>query len=129
MAYDPEAKRHNVDYQGNKHEQPSKQADHLEEFKWKKGQSGNPSGRKKGSVSLVESLKKHLARHPEDVERIIAMLVKQGMIGNMTATKEMLERIDGRVVETHKLEGDIPIKVVFVPAQEAIDKEATNEVL
>jgi len=88
---------------------------------WKPGQSGNPNGRPVGSVSLVERLKAYLRRHPEEVENIVKTLVKEGKMGNMVATKEMLDRIDGRVVERHKLEAELPVKLLFVPAQELLN--------
>jgi hypothetical protein len=128
MTYDPTKKRHNVDYQGNKRGVKPEIADHLEPFKWKKGQSGNPSGRTKGTPSLVDELKKWLRRHPEDAEKIIAALIKEGTKGNITATREMLDRVDGKVVETHKLETDLPVQVIFVPAKEELKggETATN---
>lgn len=86
------------------------------------GQSGNPGGKRPGTVSLVAKLRQYLVEHPEEVKAIIEAMAKQGKLGNMMATKEMLDRIDGKVAETHRLEGELPIKLVFVPAQELLDK-------
>ena len=94
---------------------------------WEKGQSGNPKGRPVGSVSLVESLKAYLRRHPEDIDAVIESLVKQGKVGNMVATKEMLDRIDGKVAETHKIEGGLPITLVFMPAHEFLARNEEQE--
>ena len=98
-------------------------AEHLEKFQWKKGQSGNPEGRPTGGISLVERLKAYLRRNPGEAEAIIVALVKEGRLGNIIATKELLDRIDGKVVETHKIEGEMPIKILFVPAQQLLDEK------
>ena len=89
------------------------------------GQSGNPGGTPVGTVSLVALLRKQLAEHPEDAKDIVKSLVAMGKTRELGAIKEMLDRIDGKVVETHKIEGELPIKLVFVPAKEmlAADKE------
>ena len=93
--------------------------DHLEPYKWKPGQSGNPLGRTRGSPSLLESLKKHLNRRPEDVDAIALALVKLGKgksINQLGAIKELFDRVDGRVVEKHQIEGELPLLIQFVPA-------------
>ncbi len=87
---------------------------------WKKGESGNPNGRPPGTVSLVERLKVYLRSHPEEVEEVVTALVNQGKRGNIVAMKELLDRIDGKVAETHKIEAEIPIRLVFRPAQELL---------
>lgn len=112
----------NVSYKNRYKKKNPNRAAHLEQYKWKKGQSGNPDGRPTGSISLVEQLKVYLRRHPDDVEAIVAALIKAGKLGNIVATKEMLDRIDGKVAETHKIEGEIPITLQFVPAQEVLKK-------
>jgi nucleoside permease NupC len=95
----------------------------------KPGETRNPHGRPKGSVSIAETLKSYLARHPDEVAKIVTAMIKQGQIGNMVATKEMLDRIDGRVVETHKIEGELPIKLVFVPAAQILGVEKKEEII
>ena len=90
------------------------------------GQSGNPRawgcGRKPGAVSLVTLLRNYLNKHPDEARAIVESLVKEGKLGNVVATKEIFERIDGKVVETHKIEGELPIRLVFVPAQVELDR-------
>ena len=95
-------------------------AEHLKEFWWKPGESGNPHGRGHNTISIVEQLKAYLRRHPEAIEEIVVALVKEGKLGNLVATKEMLDRIDGKVVEKHQIEGELPIKILFVPAQQVL---------
>lgn len=91
------------------------------ERRWKPRESGNLEGRPVGSVSLVERLKAYLRRHPEEADKIVARLVTEGKMGNIIATKEMLDRIDGKVAERHKIEGELPVKLLFVPAQEVLE--------
>lgn len=109
-----------VNYKNRYKKKAPRRAEHLEQYRWKKGQSGNPDGRPTGSISLVEQLKAYLRRHPEDIQAIVLALIQQGKIGNMVATKEMLDRIDGKVADRHLIEGDLPITVQFVPAEQIL---------
>lgn len=94
---------------------------------WKPGESGNPKGRPVGSISLVERLKAYLRRHPDELERIVVALVAEGKLGNIVATKEMLDRLDGKVAERHRIEGELPIRLIFVPAQELLNAPETQQ--
>ena len=87
--------------------------------RWLPGQSAHP-GQPKGTVSLVALLRKQLAEHPEDAKDIIKALVTLGKGYEIKAIREIMDRIDGKVVETHKIEGELPIKLVFVPAKELL---------
>ena len=115
---------HYVNYKGRYKKKAPSRADHLKPYRWKKGQSGNPEGRPTGSISIVERLKAYLRRHPEEIEAIVLALVKEGRLGNLAATKEMLDRIDGKVVDTHKIEGEVPITIQFVPAEQILSVPA-----
>ena len=83
---------------------------------WEPGESGNPKGRPIGAISVVERLRAYLRRHPEEIEELVIALIKEGRLGNLGATKEIMDRVDGRVVEKHILEGELPITIRFVPA-------------
>lgn len=67
------------------------------------GVSGNPSGRPKGSISLVSLLRRKLAEAGDDgkqnAEAIIDTLILQARCGEFRHIKEILERIDGKVSE------------------------------
>ena len=104
-------------------------ADHLKKFQWKKGESGNKDGRPTGSISITETLKKFLRRNPEALEDIVIALIEEGRLGNMVATKEMLDRVDGKVAETHRIEGELPIKLLFVPANELLNPAQNPEIV
>ncbi len=96
-----------------------------EQGRWLPGVSGNPNGdwggRPIGAVSLVTILKRRLYEHPEDSEAIIDSLVKMGRSRELGAIKEILDRIDGKVAETHRIEGELPIRIEFVPAQQLLN--------
>jgi len=97
---------------------------------WQPGQSGNPNGRPKGSVSLVGRLREHLEAHPEDVATIIKQFVELGKrpnLSQLSAIDKLMDRIDGKVAETHKIEGDLPIRLVFVPASQVLNERAPNQ--
>ena len=99
--------------------------DRDEKGRFNKGFTANPGGRPQGSVSLVTLLKEHLILHPEDAKSIIEGLVKMGKSRDLYAIKEIVDRVDGKVTETHRLESDSPITLVFMPAREVI--EGDNE--
>jgi hypothetical protein len=90
-------------------------AEHLSEYKWAKGQSGNPKGRPKGTLSLTTQLKAYLADNPLRVRKLIEALYVMAVTGNYQAMAEIFNRVDGRVVEKHEIEGQLPIKLVFKP--------------
>jgi hypothetical protein len=96
--------------------------------KWKKGFSGNPRGKPKGSVSLVALIRRRLEENPEMADKLVDQLLGLGKKKNykqLEAIKELLDRVDGRVTEKHKIESDQPATIIFVPAGSA-PKEASN---
>jgi len=64
-------------------------------FRWKKGQSGNPAGRRKGSVSLAAALQKLLLKEPEKLESVARTLVDAAIAGDVSAARLLFERLDG----------------------------------
>lgn len=86
-----------------------------------KGHSGNPGGMPGRTVSLVALLRKRLVEYPEDAQAIVDSLVKMGKTRELGAIKELLDRVDGKVAERHKIDMEMPIKLVFVPAKELLD--------
>lgn len=64
-------------------------------FRWKKGMSGNPSGRRKGSVSLAAALQKLLLKEPDKLESIARTLVDAAIAGDVSAARLLFERLDG----------------------------------
>ena len=74
----------------------------LKQYQFKKGQSGNPGGRPKGSVSIEAALRRRLA-DGEDGDKIVQGLVTQALRkaleGDYKFFNLILERIDGRIAD------------------------------
>lgn len=71
---------------------------------WPKGTSGNPGGRLKGSLSLVSILRQQLAAGDgEHAKALIKSLLKEAEGGDYQHLREVLDRIDGKVTETHQV--------------------------
>lgn len=78
--------------------------------KFQPGVSGNPGGRPV-SRPYKEALEKALANG--DLEKVTRALVEQAKKGNVHAIREIAERLDGKVDQSHKLlGGEEPIKYV-----------------
>ena len=111
-----------ADDKPEKHNRPLPPA----ETRWKKGMSGNPRGRPKKQESLTSLLNKEIKktcpadRQKRTYEELLVLATLQlAMKGNATALKEVWERLDGKVLQTGKVqfggaEGkQITIKVVY----------------
>jgi len=83
---------------------------------WKPGQSGNPGGRQK---DILTPLLREFLNADDEAEKIavvkqlIGIAKSPGMRGQVAALREIFDRIDGKVPETHKIESDVPITIIF----------------
>jgi len=89
-----------------------RRADHLDEFKWKKGESGNLNGRPKGRVSLTSRLRSQLLEELPNAQSdkvkadlIIHALVEEARAGNMQAIICILDRLEGKVTDKVEMSG------------------------
>ena len=80
--------------------------DHL----FKPGQSGNPGGLPKGTPRVSTSLMKLLRTAPDEVyepknkaDKIALQLYDSALKGDTWATKEILDRVEGKVSQTLQL--------------------------
>ena len=82
--------------------------------RWKKGESGNPGGAPKGK-SITAELRKLIDKgsNAEDIAKVLYKLAKAGGVAQVQALRELLDRTDGKVTDTHKFEGDIPVSIVY----------------
>lgn len=87
------------------------------------GHSGNLAGMPPGTPSLSRAFNKRLKQHPEEEDKIIEAAIKCAIMGDMRATELLWNRSDGKVVERHSIEGEMPVQILFVPAHRLIDKE------
>lgn len=67
--------------------------------RYKPGQSGNPKGRPKNSVTTL--LKN---RNEEDNRAIADKLYSLALKGDMSAIREYIDRTDGKVIDKHQIE-------------------------
>jgi len=86
---------------------------------YKKGQSGNPEGRPKDIItSLIKELLEQEVKggktHAQLVAEAIVKLSEDSLFkGNVSAIKELLDRVEGKVPDTHKIESDVPINIIY----------------
>lgn len=99
---------------------------HLKPHQWKQGQSGNPKGRPVKNLSLVSLVKEHLESHPEDAKAVAIALISMAKGQDMRAIAELLDRVDGKVAETHRIEGELPVTIQFVPASQLLARNADS---
>jgi hypothetical protein len=95
----------------------------------------------KGTLSLTRAIRKHLREHPEDLDATARALldVTTGREGRatvgeqITATKVLLERLDGGVARALELTGsvDLPLRVcaVSMDAIEMADDREVEEII
>ena len=106
------------------------------ERRWKKGVSGNPQGRPKKQDSLTNLLKEEIGKIcPADREKrtwkqlIVRATLQLAMKGNATALKEVWERLDGKTLQTERLElggtdrKQVLIKVVYGDRGEGVSED------
>jgi len=80
--------------------------------RWKKGESGNPNGRKNAARDILNKI---LDTEIDDLskrERLMNKLVNMANMGNLNAIKEVLDRTEGKSVEHIKTEEIKPIQVL-----------------
>jgi len=51
-----------------------------------------------------DQLKRHLIQNPEKLEKIVTQLIDDAMEGNIAATREVMDRVDGKAVQATTLE-------------------------
>ena len=84
------------------------------------GESGNPGGRQKGE-SITAQLRKLLNETDREgksnAEKIAELLIREAQKPNSrhlaALIKEILDRTEGKVLDTHKIEGDVPVSIVY----------------
>ena len=98
---------------------------HLKKYEFKPGQSGNPGGRPKYKP-ITDALKMlldeaYLADGTTLAQHIAQEVTKELLdpAGNLkhgyntALLKELLDRTEGKVADTLRIEGDIPVNIVY----------------
>lgn len=111
--------------------------EHIRQFQWKPGQSGNPGGKPAGTLSLVALARKLLADNPEAARGIVENWIRQAGEGNEKALgfmRALLDRIDGPVPTQVQGPDGGPVEITlrwpdsrFEDAAEEIADEADTE--
>jgi len=95
------------------------------EHRWSKGQSGNPAGRPKGSISVVTELKKKLEETPKEgnpekkryVDMLVIKVIEKALAdGDVSMIKDMIDRIDGKPRQSLDLSGMQQTKILVLPS-------------
>jgi hypothetical protein len=93
--------------------------------RWKKGQSGNPKGRPKGT-GLTDSLKR-LVRGSHNGKPIADLLaesmLKHALSGKFQHLKELFDRLEGRPTETVKAAVEVGHRHYVVPPPRVLGEE------
>lgn len=91
------------------------------EHRFKPGQSGNPTGRPKGSVSLSRLIREELeANGAEAAREVIRAAIDKAKAGSVQHLKVFLDRIDGPMVQ--RIEGELSGGAFKAICKEAADK-------
>jgi len=78
---------------------------------WKPGQSGNPSGRPRGRVSITQRLKTTLAQDPALAQALVDAMIARSLGPNGTKDLSMLlDRVDGAVARTVHVSDTLNVK-------------------
>lgn len=107
-ALDKQVKNNNLGNSGEPH-------------RWKPGESGNPNGRPAKELCITSLVREILERDAGDgktnaqlvAEAIVQLAKTPNARGHVPTVKELLDRIEGKVPETHKIEGDIPVSIIY----------------
>jgi len=82
-------------------------------FGFRPGQSGNAKGRPPKEFSITSLAKAALEADPTLVERIVLKWLEQAEQGKTEARRDLQDRLEGKVSQTHKQGGEITIRVEY----------------
>lgn len=89
------SKRNRKAQNSRKNSQRKGRAEHLAQYQFKPGQSGNPGGRPKklpGTIALRADL-----QDPELAQKLGRVQIRKALRGDTRAFKEILDRVEGKV--------------------------------
>lgn len=99
----------------------------LKSHQFKPGQSGNPSGRPHGT-SLTARLRKALNKNDGALaETVVMVLIREAAKGKFSHAKEILDRIDGSVVQRVQIED--AINNLLVVAERVLDAKSYGKLV
>lgn len=85
------------------------------------GMKGNKNATK--NKLFADQIKRHLIQNPEKLEKIVIKLIEDAMNGNIGAAKEIMDRVDGKAIQSTEITGAdgeplTGIQVTFVKPNE-----------
>ena len=69
------------------------------------GQSGNQNAAK--PKVLTDAIRRQLVQNPETVNGIVAILLEKALAGDMSAIKELFDRLEGKPVQSVEQETNL----------------------
>ena len=89
---------------------------------WLPGQSGNPNGRPPHKRYLSEIVREMLQEvrkgdvdNKTNDELVVMALFEKALVGDTKAIEMIHDWSEGKVTDSHKFEGDIPVSIVYKP--------------
>jgi len=76
----------------------------IRKYQWKPGQSGNPSGRPKGTICLTNRIRGKLRRNPEMANAVCQSVIDSAIDGDMRAAQLLMDRVDGLLTKKVQVE-------------------------
>jgi len=111
----------------------AKQHDHLKEHQFKKGQSGNPNGRPKGTRSIPDMLMKIGGEDGTKngqytkLEVVLRRVFEYALEGKSWAVEFIADRTEGKVRQELQV-GMMP-EVIFTPIEDATEDEWNQRII
>lgn len=95
-------------------DQPQEKPRRLNNPPWTSETAPRNGGRPKGSVSIVEKLRRHLEENPKDVADIVATAIDGAKAGDQKLLSIILDRIDGPVKQHIEHSGALDVTSAFL---------------
>jgi hypothetical protein len=103
----------------NSSENTAHGAPQLDPYKWKPGESGNPSGRPKKKP--ITELYERILSNPDNlahIEQATLRALKKGQMAMVLQLREMAERVEGKVTQPVEVTGQIELSERMAKARE-----------
>jgi len=101
--------------------------------RWEEGESGNPAGRPPGSLTTL--LRQYLeqgenkANKQQVIKALVDLAQSIGSPGQVSAIREIFDRVDGKVVDRHQIEALIITPGNIEEARKLLIEDKTEELL
>lgn len=83
--------------------------------RWKKGESGNPNGRRNSFTDILQEIGDIAVDERSKRERIMDKLYKMAERGDLNAIKFIVEKLEGKNLERVQVQDLEPLKILDLP--------------